>query len=237
MSPSKCLALCLPLFLAALLFAGCVNHIKPYKPVKRDYRPDLEVLPQAEHRADGSIWSARANSNWLFADPRANRVNDIVIVRIEETSSADSTANTTLKKDSNVAAQIQNMMGAIESFAKSHPNFDKSSMISGAFKSGFEGGGETKRAGSLLATVPAQIRKELPDGNLFIEGQRVILVNNEEAHFYVSGIIRPHDIDKDNSISSSLIADAQVEFTGRGVITEKNNPGWGSRALDYVWPF
>lgn len=238
MSPFKHrIVTALALGLACLLLAGCVNHIAPYKPVRRDYRPDLEVVPTQEPRADGAIWSARANANWLFADPRANRINDIVVVRIEEVSQADQTANTTLKKDSELAAQISNLLGAIETFAKKHPNFDKSSLIASSFKNTFEGGGETKRTGNLIATVPAQIRKELSDGNLFIEGQRVVLVNNEEAHFYVSGIIRPHDIDKDNSISSSLIADAQVEFTGRGVLTEKSSPGWGSRALDYVWPF
>lgn len=229
--------LAIVLIVTAALLSACVNHIKPYKPRKRDYRPDLAVIPMDEQAADGSIWTSRAQANRYFSDPRASQVNDIVVVRIEEVSKADQAATTQLGRTSELEAQIKSLMGAMKAFQKTNPNFDPESLISSAFKSDFSGGGQTARAGKVLATVPSLIRSVLPDGNLFIEGHRVVLVNDEEAHFYVSGIIRPYDIDKNNSISSSMIAEAQIEFTGRGVVTEKQSPGWGSRALDYVWPF
>ncbi|RJO67166.1 MAG: flagellar basal body L-ring protein FlgH [Myxococcales bacterium] len=225
------------LAILAALASGCVKHVKPYEEKKRDYRSDLEVVPEPATPSDGAIWTERDQLNRLFADPRASKINDIVVVRIEEISQANNTAQTTLVKDSEISAQIANLMGAIERFQKSNPNFNKDSLISSKYKADFDGGGETKRGGKVIATVPALIRREMPDGNLFIEGHRVVMVNDEEAHFYVSGIIRPHDIDRNNSISSSLIAEAHVEFTGRGVVTEKSEPGWGSRALDYAWPF
>ena len=225
------------LLLAVTAFEGCVRHIQPYEARKRDYRPDYEVMQTEVERTPGSLWSTRDNSSRLFADHRANRIADIVVVRIEENSTANQSANTQLAKDSGIAAQITAMLGAMKAFQKANPDFDPSQLIAGKFKNEFEGGGSTSRAGKIIATVPAQIRKELPDGNLFIEGHRVVLVNDEEAHFYVSGLIRPYDIDKNNSVSSSVIADAQIEFTGRGVVTEKNNVPWGSRLLDYVWPF
>jgi flagellar L-ring protein precursor FlgH len=224
--------------IAAIAFlAGCVNHIKPYKPRKRDYRPDLAVIPVEDMATDGSIWTPRANANRFFSDPRASQVNDIVVVRIEEVSKADQGAATAVGRTSELEAQVKSLMGAMKTFQQAHPNFNPESLISSAFKSDFNGGGTTSRSGKVIATVPSLIRSVLPDGNLFIEGHRVVLVNDEEAHFYVSGIIRPYDIDKNNSISSSMIAEAQVEFTGRGVVSEKQSPGWGSRALDYVWPF
>ncbi len=225
------------LVLIAAFLGGCVNHIAPYEQKRREYRPDQQVVPEYRLRADGAIWSQRDSYNRLFTDPRASQINDIVVVRIEENSTANQSAQTQLGKDSQISAQIDNLMGALKLFEEANPNFDRKNLLGSVFKSDFDGGGKTSRAGKVIATVPAQIRTELPDGNLFIEGHRVILVNNEEAHFYVSGIIRPHDIDRNNSISSSLIADAQIEFTGRGVVTEKNRPGWGSRALDYIWPF
>jgi len=77
----------------------------------------------------------------------------------------------------------------------------------------------------------------LSNGNLFIEGHRVVLVNDEEHHFYISGVIRPVDIQSDNSVESGVIADAEIEFTGRGVITDKQSPGWLNRTMDYVSPF
>ncbi len=224
------------LFLA-LFGAGCVPHIQPYKQKKRDFRPDLEVAPIERARTPGSIWSDQTNLNRLFADPRASRINDLVVVRIEEVSKADQSAGTALSKDSQVSAQIENLLGMLKTFEAQHPNFDRKNLIGSKFLSDFDGGGKTSRAGEVIATVPVTIKREMTDGNLFIEGHRVVMVNNEEAHFYVSGIIRPHDIDKNNSISSSLIAEAQIEFTGRGVVSEKARPGWGNRALDYIWPF
>jgi flagellar L-ring protein precursor FlgH len=62
-------------------------------------------------------------------------------------------------------------------------------------------------------------------------------VNNEENHFYISGVIRRIDIDQDNTVLSSRIADAQIEFTGRGNLTRGSEKGWFSNALDFIWPF
>lgn len=225
------------LFAVIAICSGCVNHIKPYKPRERDYRPSMEVVPVEENRSEGSLWSDRSQSNRFFADPLAGQVNDILVVRIEEMSKADQAATTQLDRTSGIEAQVDALLGALKTFEQAHPNFDRTKMISSKFKSDFEGGGKTGRSGNVIATVPSIIKRELSDGNYFIEGHRVVLVNNEEAHFYVSGIIRPYDIEKDNSISSSKIAEAQIEFTGRGVVSEKNMPGWGSRVLDYVWPF
>jgi flagellar L-ring protein precursor FlgH len=101
----------------------------------------------------------------------------------------------------------------------------------------FRGEGTTSRSEKLEATVPALVRMVMPNGNLFIEGHRVVLVNSEEHHFYISGLIRPVDIGQDNSVASHLIADAEIEFTGRGVISEKLDPPWLQRGLDFIRPF
>ena len=79
--------------------------------------------------------------------------------------------------------------------------------------------------------------KVLPNGNLFVEGHRAILVNSEEHHFYISGVVRPIDIDQQNSVKSSVVADAQIEFTGRGDLSDNQKQGWLSRYLGWIWPF
>ncbi len=101
----------------------------------------------------------------------------------------------------------------------------------------FSGSGETSRTESLDATVQAMVRQVLPNGNLFIEGYRVVTVNDEEQYLYVSGVARPHDIDESNEISSSHLADANIEFTGSGSISDQQSPGWLSQILGFVWPF
>ena len=77
----------------------------------------------------------------------------------------------------------------------------------------------------------------MPNGDYYVEGRKVLLLNDEETHLYVSGVVRPVDISPDNSVASSYLADVELEYTGRGVLSEKQNVGWLSRALDYVWPF
>ena len=78
---------------------------------------------------------------------------------------------------------------------------------------------------------------EGPNGDLFLEGTKVVLINNEEYHLYTSGLVRRADIGQDNTVFSSRIADAQVEFTGRGDIADQNRKGWFARTIDSLNPF
>jgi flagellar L-ring protein precursor FlgH len=77
----------------------------------------------------------------------------------------------------------------------------------------------------------------MPNGDLFLEGTKVVLINNEEYHLYISGLVRPTDIQQDNSVFSSRIADAQIEFTGRGDLADQQRKGWFSKFIDWANPF
>ena len=72
---------------------------------------------------------------------------------------------------------------------------------------------------------------------LFIQGSRDVRVNNETQHIILSGTIRPADISPDNTIISSYIGDARIEYTGSGALSDKQRPGWMTRFVDFVWPF
>ena len=76
----------------------------------------------------------------------------------------------------------------------------------------------------------------MPNGNLFVEGHRVILVNREEQHLYVSGVVRPIDIDDQNAIDSSRVAEAHIEFVGQGVVSDAESPGLIQRGAGSVNP-
>jgi len=106
-----------------------------------------------------------------------------------------------------------------------------------ASNSDFNGEGRTKRAGSLVGTIGVHVRRELPNGDLYVEGTKVVMINHEEYHLYISGVLRPSDIAPDNSVDSALIADARVEFTGRGDINDQVERGWLTNILDKVNPF
>jgi flagellar L-ring protein precursor FlgH len=96
---------------------------------------------------------------------------------------------------------------------------------------------DTNMDRSSSSSAKIVVMKVLSNGNLFVEGHRAILVNSEEHHFYISGVVRPIDIDQLNSIKSSVVADAQIEFVGRGDLTDNQKQGWLSRHLGWIWPF
>ena len=145
--------------------------------------------------------------------------------------------NSESSKQSSSTANLERFLGLIAKLQSEYKDFDGLNALKLSSESAFKGQGKTSRSDRLEATVPAMVRQVLPNGNLFIEGHRVVLVNNEEHHFYISGVIRPEDIDGTGKVQSSRMADAQIEFTGRGDMTAGATKGWFSRMLDYVWPF
>jgi flagellar L-ring protein precursor FlgH len=222
---------------APLLACACsVSHVQPYTPKRREYAlPPSEVA--AATPSPGSLFAPGQGAAALFTDQRAYRVNDVVVVRVEEVADAQRKAETEAKRDTNFSADVSAFLRAINGagVTAAVPALDvKLSAGSGI---GFGSEGSTSRTEHLEANVPAVVRKVLPNGNLFVEGHRVVLVNQEENHFYISGVIRPIDVDQRNTVKSSLMADAEVEFTGRGVLTDHQRQGWLSRVFSWLWPF
>ena len=219
---------------AAWLLAGCgPSHVKDYQPKRRHYELPEEAPSGAAAGTPGSLYREGRPATQLFTDARALRVNDLVVVKIEEVADAQRSADTDLARSAETRAAIAEFLGAVaEAKGKAFsPELEASS------GSTFRGEGSTGRTERLVATVPAIVRKVLPNGNLFIEGHRVVLVNDEEQHFYLSGVVRPIDIDGENSVKSSVVADAEIEFTGRGVLSDNQQQGWLQRALVWLWPF
>ncbi len=220
--------------LALLLATGCVRHTYPYSPKVRDYE-QAEYAPRDEGRTVGSLWSE--GSAGLFEEGRASRVGDILTVRIEERADATRDAMTETSRESTTSMGVTSFFQAMQSLAANNPGLDPAALIAAASNSKFSGGGTTSRSGTLTASLPVHVKRELPNGDLYIEGTKVLLLNEEESHLYLSGVVRPVDILQGNTISSSRIADVELEYTGRGVISDRNSPGWFSRMLDYIWPF
>jgi len=221
---------------SVLLTAGCgPAHIGEYTPKHRDYNPAAEGKGEDEPASPGSLWRDGRPASMLFTDARALRTNDLVVINIEEVANATRSSDTNLSRSSASSAKIDAFLGLLKKL-KVGSN-DSGFNIGGSSTGSFASTGSTDRSESLTATVPAVVMKVLPNGNLFVEGHRVILVNSEEHHFYISGVVRPIDIDQLNSIKSSVVADAQIEFVGRGDLTDNQKQGWLSRYLGWIWPF
>jgi len=215
----------------ALALAACgPSHVSSYVPKRREYAVPAPAARGAAPASPGSLWLDGRPASMLFTDARALRENDLVVVKVEEIADARRSADTDLNRTSQTAASVTAFLNQA---AAQGPN----GKLAGDVATTFKGEGSTARTERLTATVPAIVRQVLPNGNLFIEGHRVVLVNAEEQHFYISGVVRPIDIDQENSVKSSMIADAEIEFTGRGILTDNQRQGWLSRYFGWIWPF
>ena len=222
--------------LSSLSLACGPSHIAPFTPRQRKYEPGAYAATSKNARpAVGSIYN-EGQAGYL-EDTRALRVGDIVQIRINEQADAQGGASTKLNKETNRDAGVSSLLGLVPAIRKAYPNIDPEKLVSLAATSDFSGDGQTSRAGKLKGLIGVQVKGEMPNGDLFIEGTKVVMINHEEYHLYISGVIRPSDIEGNNSIDSSLIADARVEFTGRGDIDDQVERGWLTKILDAVNPF
>lgn len=222
--------------LCSLQMACGPKHIAPFTAKDRAYEAGAYAQTSRQARPpDGSIYS-EAVAGYL-EDTRAVRVGDIVHVRINEHADAKGGASTALSRDSSREDAVTGMFGFLPALQEKYPNMDPSELVGILSKMDFKGDGTTSRAGNLKGSIAVRVKQELPNGDLFVEGTKIVMINNEEYHLYVSGLTRPSDIEMDNSVLSSLLADAQVEFTGRGDIASTVSRGWLSTILDWINPF
>ncbi|MEI8257681.1 MAG: flagellar basal body L-ring protein FlgH [Deltaproteobacteria bacterium] len=210
------------------------THIGPYTPRHRSYSSGAYAQRDPESRpSSGSLFSDSVPG--YLEDTRAVRVGDVVVIHIDESADARGTATTNLGHQSSTSLG-GDAFGLLAGMRRMYPDMDPARLLSFASTSAFQGQGNTTRAGVLTGSIAVRLTRELPNGDVFVEGTKVILINNEEYHLYISGVCRRSDIQQDNSIGSSRIADAEIEFTGRGDIAEQNRRGLLQHALDVVNP-
>lgn len=211
------------------------RHVQPFTPRQRVYNPgDYAQKDVATKPSVGSLFSD-ANPGYL-QDTRAVRVGDFVVIHINESADAQGDSTTNLSRDNSASMGVDAMLGVVPALKRAYPDIDPTQLLAFASKAGFIGSGTTERKGQLSGDIAVRVVREMPNGDLFIEGTKVVLINNEEYHLYLSGLVRPTDIAQDNSILSTRIADAQIEFTGRGDLADQQRKGWLARLLDTFSP-
>ena len=200
-----------------------------YKPVQMPM-----PTPQPATYNPNSLW--RSGSRAFFKDQRAMQVGDIMTVKVKITDNAkieNGTARSrTNKEDSGVTDFIGSKLLTGQA-AQLMPG----KILTADSTASSEGKGSVNRQEALLTNVAAVVTQVLPNGNLVVEGKQEVRVNFEVRELIVAGIVRPEDIESDNTIDSTKIAQARIAYGGRGQITDVQQPRYGQQVMDVLLPF
>jgi flagellar L-ring protein precursor FlgH len=235
------------MFLLAAALVGIVGGCGPMvekrffpKPTEAELAQEVSRLSQTEVRTrtpdtvtPGSLWPADDHV-FFYADRKALRVGDIITIRVVESAKANNAADTDLSRSSSIEAGLTHFFGK-NKFLKLF-KLDED-LIEASADNSHQGSGSTTREGQLTATITAVVKEVLPNGNLVIQGTRAVVVNHEEQYITITGLVRPLDVNRDNVVLSTQVADANITIGGLGVVADKQRSGWGTWIFDFVWPF
>jgi flagellar L-ring protein precursor FlgH len=195
-------------------------------------RRSRQVLPSA-----GSVWVETEALQLLGLEGNARQVGDLITVKITERTSTLVDSETRTGRSSTVGAGVGALFGLESSMLSSNPNMGESIKLDVSTERDFEGSGTTSRGATATATITCEVVEVMPSGNLLVHGTKQVRVNREVHYVVLKGLVRPQDIQMDNTVTSDLLAQAQIEITGQGVVADPQGPGIGTRILDRVWPF
>ena len=205
--------------LAALACGACSTM--PEEPDTWD--PPAPVQSQAEPATGGAIYRSGGEVR-LFEDLKAARVGDILTVRLVERTNASKNANTATAKSSESAVANPVIFGR-PATRNGVPLLEGSL---GAEHS-FEGAGSSSQSNSLQGDITVTVVERYPNGNLRIRGEKWVTLNQGKEFIRLSGVVRPYDVEPDNSIQSNKVADAQITYSSKGVLAAANRMGPLSR--------
>lgn len=197
------------------------------KPVE-DFTVTLPVPTAPPPAANGSIFQASEGYAALHEGTRARRVGDPVTIVLVERTSASKSASTDLDSSGGFSLTPPTT-GALNLFNQSDAS------ISG--KRGFKGTGAADQSNALSGEISVTVAAVLPNGTMLVQGQKRVTLNRGDEFVQIKGIIRPTDIDANNRIASTRVADARIAYTGKGDVARAARQGWLSRFFQSISPF
>jgi flagellar L-ring protein precursor FlgH len=199
------------------------------------YKPVQMPMPKPEVASynPNSLW--RNGSRAFFKDQRARQVGDLLTVTVNIPDKANIENDTSRSRTNKEDSGITDFVGAktITQANKILPG----RILTADSSSSSEGKGSVDRKEALQTNVAAVVTQVLPNGNLVVEGKQEIRVNFEIRELIVAGVVRPEDIQSDNTIDSTKIAQARIAYGGRGQITDVQQPRYGQQVMDVLLPF
>ena len=198
------------------------------KPAAVDFTAVRPAPPAPPAAPNGSIFQASAGYAALYEGARAHRVGDPLTIVLVEKTAASKSATSTLDSGGGLSITPPTT-GVLSLF--------KSTDASASTGRNFKGSGATDQANSLTGEISVTVAEVYPNGTMLVQGQKRVTLNRGDEFIQIRGIIRMADIDADNSVLSTRVADAQIAYTGKGDVARASRQGWLGRFFSVVSPF
>ena len=211
--------------------SACSNTVELSKALPND--PDFApILPEMEEEAiipTGSLFKENYVNN-IYSDSKAHRIGDIISVILSESTQANKNAKTELKKESSSALEPITALGGTP------VTLNGQTVQFGINQnSKFKGDAKADQGNSLSGDISVHVLRVLPNGNLMIRGEKWITLNNGDEYIRLTGVIRAKDINSNNTILSTKIANARIQYAGTGSFADVNEQGWLTKFFNSSW--
>ena len=211
---------------------GCADMSpSPINPGNPQYSAVLPPPPRPAEQNDGSIYQS-ATAVSLFSDQRAYRIGDLLTVVFDESTNASKSADTSTSRDTRINAAAPTVFG--QSVLYHGVPVLSAGLTS---KNGFTGKGQSTQSNTLSGTLTVSVAQVLSNGDLVVQGEKRLMINQGSEYIRLRGIVRAADITPQDTVLSTQIADAHIAYVGRGQLNDANRAGWLARLFNAWWPF
>lgn len=217
--------LTLPILAASLLLGGCAQA--PWNRLV-DVEP-LAIPEPPPATADGAIYQPQHNAMAWFEDRRPRNIGDVITIKLDESVNASKSLSANSARTGSTGLEVGDLAEALEVLGEYGFNMSSNSE--------FDAAGGAAASNEFTGTITVQVHQIYPNGNLFVVGEKKIAINQGTEYIRFSGIVNPRNISGTNTIASSEVANAQIEYVGDGYIAESQRMGWFQRLWMNINPF
>jgi flagellar L-ring protein FlgH len=215
--------------MAILALSSCVSTASVMSKIKvtkdtqktrEDYvaRMQQQTSPPPVDSSLGSLWVSGGALTNIQSDYKASRLNDLVTIVVVQRTTAQATGNVGAQRDFNTSSGISGLAGYIK------PTSALSNLLTAQSSTKLKGTGSTDASTTMNTNLAGQVIAVLPNGNLVVEAERMVAINNQKETMLVRGVLRPGDIKPDNSALSTVLSNLEVELKGKGVVSDATRP-------------
>lgn len=218
------------LSIVAVLSTGCASTEQSQTlPNDPDFAPILPEMDDEPLVPTGSLFRVNYVNN-IYSDSKAHRVGDIISVILSESTQAQKNAKTELTKENSAT------LNPITGFGGAAINIKKQAIQFGYNQtSDFSGDSKANQGNSLSGNISVHVLRVLPNGNLMIRGEKWMSLNNGDEYIRLTGIVRSEDISSSNTVTSSKVANARIQYAGTGAFADTQEQGWLSKFFSSSW--